>query len=941
MSTGLEATLARTAGRVVSSLVHGARAEVRVRRLRDCARPLIAQETATGLLDELSSGEAAAVAGYLASPDFEQVALQVVIARMPGRASVREEHLSAAREQIRHGLRLAAAVPGERLLGLTDVVLDALLAAAGPHVTAGTAPPEVLVAEGHVAAAGARNGVLLGRLTGLGRTHAEVARLRSQVAHLHADMRMPHNGKVRSVSWDRLHVAPALHLDSREAATVGFDELTEPGQRHVILGDPGAGKSTLAAKLAYDLAADNDGTVVPLLVVLRHFSAALQAGERTLAEHLIAVGKDPYNIVLTPDMVDYLLMNGRAVVILDGLDELTDVALRRRVSDLVKGFALLHPLVPVVVTSRRVGYAEAGLDPELFRTCALAPFDTERVAAYVRRWFQLDDGSAPAERDRLATAFLTESESIEDLRSSPLLLSVLCAMYAADHFIPRNRGQVYERCALMVFEQWDQLRGISRALGFEGRVRSAVQELAWTLLTEHPSPEQPRHRIKRILEQHLIGKGFDEDQAAAVAVEFLDYCSGRAWILAEIGSTSTEPIFGFAHRTFLEYFAAEHLVRRSGTPEQVWERLAPQVRANQWEVVAQLALQLIDRNVDDGGDALLRLALHDAQRASESERAALIAFCARSLGDVCVSPEVVRRIVEAAVDWACALGEADRFQAMPLSDWFAVLTAADGPLYAVLYRSLPGNLPFVRRSLAEAFGVRLDGGDDIAAFLVSNLSRCLLTEDETRRALWSGLQHELEERHRPAYDRWRRRRPWAWLRDDDAAAAVLAGHGVLPFYVADLALSGSGYPWVVALLVNNLAVPADDPRPLTEAAHLLRDQLLRQPTPWLPWIEPNYSFTVERIDQEPMPTAGEDLATRLVLFLPYVEYGIVWLTSQTSLVDLLARSRDGEAFARQGLERELTERAIPRHVSTFLMRWADRKVDLVGGPSGEVLRSAR
>src|SRR5207249_8752886 len=123
----------------------------------------------------------------------------------------------------------------------------------------------------------------------------------------------------------------------------------------VILGDPGAGKSTLAEKLAYDLAADPDGTVVPLLVVLRHFSAALQAGERTMAEHLVAVGKDPYNVGLTADTLEYLLMNGQAVVILDGLDELTDIGLRRRVTDLIKGFVLLHPLVPVVATSRRVG----------------------------------------------------------------------------------------------------------------------------------------------------------------------------------------------------------------------------------------------------------------------------------------------------------------------------------------------------------------------------------------------------------------------------------------------------------------------------------------------------------------------------------------------------------------------------------------------------------
>jgi hypothetical protein len=253
VSTGLEATVSRTAGRIVGQLISGVRKEAQVRRLRDATRPLMAEETAAGLLDELLPGEAAALARYLTSPDFEQVAVQVVIAAMHARAVAREEHLSATREQIRHGLRLATGLPGERLLGLTDLVVDGLQAAAGAGTAKLAVTPEASAVQGHVAAAGARNGTLLARLTDVGRIHDELRRLRSQVARLHGDLRMPHNGKVRSVPWDLLYVAPSLHLDSWEEATVDVDELTDPGRRHVILGDPGAGKSTLAEKLAYDL----------------------------------------------------------------------------------------------------------------------------------------------------------------------------------------------------------------------------------------------------------------------------------------------------------------------------------------------------------------------------------------------------------------------------------------------------------------------------------------------------------------------------------------------------------------------------------------------------------------------------------------------------------------------------------------------------------------
>nr|BFE71973.1 hypothetical protein GCM10020092_052740 [Actinoplanes digitatis] len=448
---------------------------------------------------------------------------------------------------------------------------------------------------------------------------------------------------------------------------------------------------------------------------------------------------------------------------------------------------------------------------------------------------------------------------------------MLCAMFATEHYIPSNRGEVYERCAVMVFDRWDRMRGISRTLGFDGRVRGAVQELAWVLFTEYSPPEQPRSRILRILERYLTTKGFDDDEAAAVAAEFLDYCAGRAWILAEVGSTATESIFGFAHRTFLEFFAAEYLVRMARTPEQVWNVLSTPVRENRWEVVAQLALQRIDRNVDDGGDTVLHLALEEMAEATSDEQAALAQFCSRSLGDVCVSPVLVARLVDMALERACRFGEEDRFLVAPLSEDFGELVAADGPLYDLMYRALPGNLPFVLRCLTDALSKSIEAGNAIALLLATNLSRAVVTEDESWRAVWANLAAELEERHKEAVERWRRAWPWARIRDDAVADEVMNRHGVLPFYVSDLALSGAGYPWVVQLLVQDVLEPADEPSSLPDVAHDVRELLVRRPTPWLPPLRAQSptlpvglpTFPVHRLQNDPMPeTAGVTTSPR-------------------------------------------------------------------------------
>lgn len=66
--------------------------------------------------------------------------------------------------------------------------------------------------------------------------------------------------------------------------------------------------------------------------------------------------------------VEYLLRNGRAVVLLDGVDELVDPDVRQRFARLVESFADLYPLVPIVVTARKIGYETAALNPQAFRT---------------------------------------------------------------------------------------------------------------------------------------------------------------------------------------------------------------------------------------------------------------------------------------------------------------------------------------------------------------------------------------------------------------------------------------------------------------------------------------------------------------------------------------------------------------------------------------------
>src|SRR5205823_13729081 len=94
-----------------------------------------------------------------------------------------------------------------------------------------------------------------------------------------------------------------------------------------------------------------------------------------------------YQVEPPPNAFRYMLLNGRAIVIFDGLDELLDTSYRLEISSDVESFCNLYPSVPVLVTSREVGYEQAPLDEERFEVFHLAPFDNEQVHEYINKWF--------------------------------------------------------------------------------------------------------------------------------------------------------------------------------------------------------------------------------------------------------------------------------------------------------------------------------------------------------------------------------------------------------------------------------------------------------------------------------------------------------------------------------------------------------------------------
>ncbi|AEB44278.1 NACHT domain-containing protein [Micromonospora maris] len=909
----------------------------------DAAGILVAGNTER-FIEHLNPRQLRGFREFTESAQFDHLVRQAMISSL---ASTTDDTRSAIREQLRHGLRHHGEFGEADLLQATDVLHE--LVDAAVHAVRQTAAPGTLdsgravAMAARVAAAGVLNSELLNRLKTLDEVHQFAKAVRSATKAGHAKLRMAAHDLNRQVDYAQLYVTPVLRpaassvWDSSASETFTLADGMNNEVRFVILGDPGAGKSTLAAKLAHDLAADRIGGLegqVPILLVVRAHTQSLRTDHHTLLHYLEAACRRPGNVNPPPDALEYLLLNGRATVIIDGIDELGDSSYRQSFAGLVDGFAHRYPLARVIVTSRAVGYPDAPLDSDLFPTVDIAPFNETQVNQYANRWFRLDTTLDADQRRQLTEAFMRESEVARDLRVNPLVLSLLCGLYSTVHYIPRNKPEIYEKCAELLFETWDRSRGIEVTHRYGAHIRPAVQRLAWRLFTD-PQGRQalPRTELIAFLAEYMKTKRFeDPDEAAQAAADFLDFCAGRAWVLTDVGSDALQPHYGFVHRTFLEFFAASQLVKHQPDPEVVWGQLEPHLADSTWDVVGQLAVQILDRHCDDGADRILRLVL---ARVDEVPSASLshLSFAARCMENVAPDNATLRDVVTRVVALSCAAPAADRRRTQ-----LELFPEVDIPLSALLAVTAPDNATRIARAMADAVEhhARVSPLSSSAGLLYDTLlNKPIALNDGTGELIKGLVADDLSQRAVPETARvWHRlvQRPTA----DD-----LAEYGLSILYELTY-VAGAGILPVLAWILTGTVSP-----PVGRAAAVF-GRWDRTLAGYYPQIITNHDWLLRAVLPrnvwEPVLTRFEEAALRemskhgraalILLLLP-----IMRVARNRRDVDQLEQLMTAvEGGYHEAAIEIVNSWALPAEAHDFLVEWV-RRPQLTGAtPPGSVVR---
>lgn len=173
-----------------------------------------------------------------------------------------------------------------------------------------------------------------------------------------------------------------------------WHDLLAHQQRVLVLGPGGTGKTVLANRICYEIAAARDSTS-------RSYDVGFTAPLRQRGDHeqsLVGLVADAvraqYRLDLLHETLDMLLRDARTVVIFDGLDEIPHSSRSQVIRD-ISAFCAAYPSARVVVTSRP-GPNIAAFSAMKFQPYEVAPLANSDITAYIERWGAVAK-TAPAE----------------------------------------------------------------------------------------------------------------------------------------------------------------------------------------------------------------------------------------------------------------------------------------------------------------------------------------------------------------------------------------------------------------------------------------------------------------------------------------------------------------------------------------------------------------
>ncbi|WEB41145.1 NACHT domain-containing protein [Streptomyces yunnanensis] len=379
--------------------------------------------------------------------------------------------------------------------------------------------------------------------------------------------------------------------DQPPRAPVPADQALAGRDRVLLRGVAGSGKSTLVQWLAVSCTKPVGDTALPHVYGRIPFVLPLRTLTRAGAalptpDRFLATTGSPVSGGQPTGWADRVLTSGRALLLVDGLDEIPDrerEATRRWLRDLLDAF----PGNLWLVTTRPSAVRDDWLAPDGFDELTLSPMSRDEVAAFLARWHRAahHDADDPALLDSYEQSLLNAVRTKPDLgrlATNPLMCGLICALHRDRRgYLPHGRKELYDAALSMLLSRRDRERDMRGPDGVELADEPQIQllqRLAYWLI-RNGRTELDRDRAERIVADALPAVPVAAAQGDAPTV--FRHLLHRSGLLREPAPGTVD----FVHRTFQDYLGAKAAVE-----EGDFGLLLQHATDSQWEDVIRMAV---------------------------------------------------------------------------------------------------------------------------------------------------------------------------------------------------------------------------------------------------------------------------------------------------------------------------------------------------------------
>lgn len=417
---------------------------------------------------------------------------------------------------------------------------------------------------------------------GVVRMDAATKRQSLSIAYVAIDVDQPSKGDSQLLLFDSTPDEGVAGADYSKGARIGpqsgpIDHLLASSRKIIVRGQAGSGKSTLLQWLAVRSAS-------------RDFPAQLAHWNKTVPFFIRLrerVNKDFPNPeefpgLVTPTIsgqmphgwVHAQLTNGRAVVLIDGVDELPSTQ-RGDMLERLQQLVSTYPHARYIVTSRPAALKaelwpewQEWIEKESFIETSLQPMSPAHIDNFIDQWHEAIAKTISDEEEINALKQLPgnlkrqlrQRPPLRRLADNPLLCAMICALHRERHEnLPAERIDLYKGCVEMLLSRRDEGRKIDVKADYpelsDAQRLVLAQSFAYWLMKNGYSDvelgEADRHfegkRAEMNLSDHVTGEGV------------------RRWFV-ERASLLREPVaqrVDFTHRTFQEFLAAQAAIKEN------------------------------------------------------------------------------------------------------------------------------------------------------------------------------------------------------------------------------------------------------------------------------------------------------------------------------------------------------------------------------------------